>query len=58
LSATTALKLKPLKEKTDTASIRWVNDCEYVLLKLHPKIGEEEKLLYENLDNYKKFLYL
>jgi hypothetical protein len=34
------------------------NDCEYVLLKLHPKIGRKKKLLNENLDNYKKFLYL
>jgi hypothetical protein len=47
-----SVKLKTLKEKT--ASIRWVNDCEYVLLKLHPKNNEEEKKLWnENLDNYK-----
>jgi glycogen synthase len=35
-------------KKTD-ASIRWVNDCEYVLLKLHPKNrAEEKKLLWKS----------
>ncbi len=29
--------------KTDTASVRWVNDCEFILQKLHPKNMEEEK---------------
>lgn len=29
--------------KTDTASIRWVNDCEYILQKLHPKNMAEKK---------------
>ncbi|MEG1026426.1 MAG: DNA topoisomerase IV [Flavobacterium sp.] len=29
--------------KTDTASIRWINDCEYILQKLHPKNMAEKK---------------
>jgi hypothetical protein len=31
--------------KTDTANIRWVNDCEYILQKLHPKNREERKAI-------------
>lgn len=31
--------------KTDTASIRWVNDCEYVLQKIHPKNRNEKKAI-------------
>lgn len=32
--------------KTDTASIRWVNDCEYILQKLHPKNMAEKKAVH------------
>jgi hypothetical protein len=31
--------------KTDTSSIRWINDCEYVLEKLHPKNQAEKKAI-------------
>lgn len=31
--------------KTDTASIRWVNDCEYVLQKINPKSMAESKAI-------------
>ena len=31
--------------KTDTATIRWVNDCEYILQKLHPKNRDERKAI-------------
>ncbi len=29
--------------KSDTSSVRWVNDCEYVVKKLNPKNRSEEK---------------
>jgi len=32
--------------KSDTASIRWINDCEYVVRKLHPKNMAEEKAIH------------
>lgn len=43
--------------KTDTAIIRWVNDCEYILQKLHPKNMAEKKavqmkILTTNADSY------
>lgn len=31
--------------KSDTSSIRWVNDCEYIVQKLHPKNREEKKAI-------------
>lgn len=31
--------------KTDTASVRWVSDCEFVLEKLHPKNMQEQKAI-------------
>lgn len=31
--------------KTDTASIRWINDCEYVLQKINPKNMAEKKAI-------------
>lgn len=40
---TETLQIETFNGKTDTASIRWVNDCEFVLQKLHPKTMEEKK---------------
>ena len=43
--------------KTDTASIRWINDCEYILQKINPKNMAERKgvhikILKTNGDEY------
>jgi hypothetical protein len=40
-----SLEIETYDGKTDTASIRWVNDCEYILKKLHPKNMAEEKAI-------------
>lgn len=40
-----SIEIETFEGKTDTASIRWVNDCEYVLQKLHPKNMAEEKAI-------------
>ena len=42
---TEKLQIETFKGKTDTASIRWINDCEYVLQKLHPKNRQEKKAI-------------
>lgn len=42
---TDKLQIETFNGKTDTASLRWVNDCEFVLKKLHPKNMEEEKAI-------------
>ena len=39
------LQIETYEGKTDTASIRWVNDCEFVLKKLHPKNMQEKKAI-------------
>ena len=39
---TDKLVIETYKGKTDTARIRWVNDCEFILTKLHPKSMAEQ----------------
>ena len=39
------LQIETYEGKTDTASIRWVNDCEFVLQKLRPKNMQEKKAI-------------
>ncbi|RVT71103.1 DNA topoisomerase IV [Flavobacterium sufflavum] len=38
-----SIEIETFEGKTDTATVRWVNDCEYILKKLHPKNMAEEK---------------
>jgi hypothetical protein len=40
-----SIEIETFDGKTDTASIRWVNDCEYILRKIHPKNKAEEKAI-------------
>ena len=40
-----SIEIETFDGKTDTASIRWVNDCEYVLQKIHPKNMAEKKAI-------------
>jgi hypothetical protein len=40
-----SIEIETFEGKTDTATIRWVNDCEYVLEKKHPKNKAEEKAI-------------
>lgn len=40
-----SLQIETFNGKTDTASVRWVNDCEYILQKLHPKNMQEKKAI-------------
>lgn len=32
--------------KTDTSSVRWINDCEFITKKLHPTSPNEEKAIH------------
>lgn len=32
--------------KSDTSSVRWINDCEYIVKKLNPKNMSEEKSIH------------
>lgn len=34
------------ENKVDSASVRWINDCEYVQVKLNPKNKREERAIH------------
>lgn len=52
-----SIEIETYKGKTDTASIRWISDCEYVLLKLHPKNMAEQKAIGIKILNTTKDSY-
>lgn len=39
------LEIDYFQGKSDTSSIRWINDCEYVIKKLNPKNQAEKKAI-------------
>ena len=42
---TDSIVIETYEGKTDTASIRWINDCEYILQKINPKSSAEKKAI-------------
>ncbi len=40
-----SIEIETFEGKTDTSSIRWVNDCEYILQKIHPKNRAEKNAI-------------
>ncbi|TKD66139.1 DNA topoisomerase IV [Flavobacterium sp. ASW18X] len=40
------LEIDRFNGKIDSSSVRWINDCEYVLKNLNPKNREEEKAIH------------
>ena len=40
-----SIEIEYFQGKIDTSSVRWINDCEYILSNLHPKNKKEEKPL-------------
>lgn len=42
---TAQLQIETYKGRTDTASVRWVNDYEFILQKLHPRNMAEKKAI-------------
>jgi hypothetical protein len=42
---TADLQIETYNGKTDTATVRWVNDSEFILRKLHPKTMSEQKAI-------------
>ncbi|MFA7444710.1 MAG: DNA topoisomerase IV [Flavobacteriaceae bacterium] len=41
-----SIEIENFEGKIDTSSVRWLNDCEYVLQKLHPKNRQEKKAIH------------
>ena len=52
------LQIETFNGKTDTASVRWVNDCEFVLQKLHPKNMKEKKAISMKIISTKDNSYI
>ncbi|TVZ51581.1 DNA topoisomerase IV [Dokdonia sp. Hel_I_53] len=40
------LEIDYFNNKADSSSIRWINDCEYIVKKLNPKSRSEEKAIH------------
>lgn len=40
------IEIETFRGKKDTASVRWINDCEYVLKKISPKSRADEKSIH------------
>lgn len=38
-------QIETYKGRTDTANVRWVNDCELIIQKKHPRNREEKKAI-------------
>ena len=55
---TESLQIETFNGKTDTASVRWVNDCEFVLQKLHPKTMQEKKAISMKIISTKDKSYI
>ncbi len=51
------LEVDFFKGKQDTSTIRWINDCEYILQKLHPKNMAEQKAIHMKILNTDKNTY-
>ena len=52
-----SIEIDKFQGKSDTSSVRWINDCEYILKNLNPKSMAEEKpihmkILTTNKDGY------
>lgn len=55
------LEVDYFENKADSASIRWINDCEYIVKKINPKNRSEEKAIHMKIlsttDNSYTFEY-
>ncbi len=41
-----SIEIDYFQGKSDTSSVRWINECEYIVQKLHPKSMAEEKAIH------------
>lgn len=55
---TEEFQIETYQGKTDTASVRWLNDCEFVLQKTNPKNMAEEKGIHMKILTTQKDGYI
>lgn len=41
-----SIEIDYFRGKSDTSSVRWINDCEYLIKNLHPESRAEEKPIH------------
>ena len=41
-----SIEIEKFQGKVDTSSIRWINDCEYILKNMNPESMSEEKAIH------------
>lgn len=51
------IEIETFEGRTDTSSVRWINDCEYVLQKIHPKNMQEQKAVHMKILTTNKYSY-
>ncbi len=51
-------EIEHFKGHTDTSSIRWINDCEYIVKNLNPKNRSEKKAIHMKIISTKDNEYL
>jgi hypothetical protein len=54
---TDSLQIETFRGKTDTSSVRWINDCEFVLQKMNPKNMKEQKAIHMKILTTEKYGY-
>jgi hypothetical protein len=52
-----SIQIEKFDNKIDTFSIRWINDCEYIMKNNHPKNSEEKKSIAIRILNTKDKTY-
>ncbi|EZH75414.1 hypothetical protein ATO12_01150 [Aquimarina atlantica] len=52
-----SIEIDFFRGKVDTASIRWINDCEYIVQKLSPKNMAEKKAIHMKILTTDKNIY-
>ncbi len=52
-----SIEIDYFRGKVDTASIRWINDCEYIVQKLSPKNMAEKKAIHMKILTTDKNIY-
>jgi len=41
-----SIEIDYFEGKSDTSSVKWINDCEYIVKKIHPKNRAEQKAIH------------
>ena len=54
---TDSLEIETFEGKTDTSTVRWINDCEYILQKVNAKNAQERKAVHMKILTTKENSY-